>query len=582
MNIWQKFKWPIYWLTSEIAKWTFKKLFFKNISSSDFKRLFGYTLELLPNETFINVIKLLFSTFRSKPSELSKFRLLKEALTHSIPAEQRPEVYDKAKIFFITLILWNITKRSLLMFRYLILLPFKMGVYSFIAFLFGIRPDYFLSFFDIFRFNLPGWTYNKLLELHLSWMAWFKNILQIKSINSDSDAKLELPKLFSNKETSTIESKPDTYFYLTKTQWLYFSVSVIAALGAYFGYTGGIPFWKVFEWESESENREANIDRLEKRIEKEPFGSQRAKAYEEELQKIHEEIRKSSWKNKLNPLNWFGWWGSTPAVSTEGINSTLANESPEERLARKVERATLRRDGTYRKLQSSMWDKLTFLSDYWKSHDELNLEQAEERVAKAIAKRDEILSSTKDTSPTHSDPEVQGERNKYFQRPEDETPKPPIKISRKKLYGEEGDNSFNESDIKSPIPKPFKSTIYSTEGANDSTETIRPAYESPKWSTNKIEDNIPSDVTASELTPLTNPYSQIEDSDSYTYPPKQRGVSLSENKEVKFSEYQNQPFAKGYNEAIDPSEINKNKETPTLFLGAKISDQIAEDLKKNK
>lgn len=102
----------------------------------------------------------------------------------------------RLKVFFICLMIGDISKRILLWVKLVILMPFKLGVYAFLAYLFGIKPDYFLSFFDFFRFNLPGWTYNKLVELHLSWMGWFKNTLQIKSINTELDSQKPFPKIF--------------------------------------------------------------------------------------------------------------------------------------------------------------------------------------------------------------------------------------------------------------------------------------------------------------------------------------------------------------------------------------------------
>src|SRR5258706_191968 len=94
--------------------------------------------------------------FKSKSSEILNFRLFNEAVTHTIPQEQRLDILSRLKYLFLFLTLLNILKRSLFLVKNMILLPFKLGVYSFIFSLFGIRPDYLLSFFEIFKFNLPG------------------------------------------------------------------------------------------------------------------------------------------------------------------------------------------------------------------------------------------------------------------------------------------------------------------------------------------------------------------------------------------------------------------------------------------
>lgn len=195
MNILQKFRNPITWVLEIIIKILIKKIFFKNIENNDYNRLISYSLELIPNETFINLFKLFLNIIKCKSEELLNINIFKEILIHSIPLEHRVNILNKAKYLFIFLLIGNILKRSLYLIKNIILLPFKLGVYSFLASLFGIRPDYFLSFFDQFKFNLPNWTYNKLLELHLSWLSWLKDTLQINSITTDTETPLTLPRI---------------------------------------------------------------------------------------------------------------------------------------------------------------------------------------------------------------------------------------------------------------------------------------------------------------------------------------------------------------------------------------------------
>lgn len=44
MQILKNFRNPIMWILGLVIKTTIRKLFFKNISNDDFKRLFSYTL----------------------------------------------------------------------------------------------------------------------------------------------------------------------------------------------------------------------------------------------------------------------------------------------------------------------------------------------------------------------------------------------------------------------------------------------------------------------------------------------------------------------------------------------------------
>lgn len=190
MQIINKIRNPISWIAGIIIKLFIRKVFFRKIENKDFNRLISIVLDYLSNDTLINIIKLLKNTFYSKPSELFKYSIFHEAMIHSLPLEERINITstenNRIKYLFTFLILGNIFKRSLFIIRNIILLPFKLGVYGFIVYLFGIKVDYLLSLFDIFKFNLPNWTYNKLLDLHLSWMNWIKDIFRINSITTEN------------------------------------------------------------------------------------------------------------------------------------------------------------------------------------------------------------------------------------------------------------------------------------------------------------------------------------------------------------------------------------------------------------
>lgn len=185
MWILQKFRNPLNWIFGIIIKTLIRKLFFTKIENKDFNNLFSYTLELLSNETIMNTIKLLYNTFYSKPSELFKLTILRDAMLHTLPHDERMSITTNStqskfyNYLFIFLIFSNIIKRLLFIIKSIILLPFKLGVFGYIAFILGIKLDWLFSLFDIFKFNLPSWTYHKLVDLHISWMGWFKETFLI-------------------------------------------------------------------------------------------------------------------------------------------------------------------------------------------------------------------------------------------------------------------------------------------------------------------------------------------------------------------------------------------------------------------
>lgn len=122
MTILRKFKNPFTWVLGIIIKILIKKIFFKNIENNDYNRLISYSLELIPNETFINLFKLFINIIKCKSGELLNIKIFKEVLIHSIPTEHRVNILNKAKYLFILLLIGNIIKRSLFLIKNIIIL----------------------------------------------------------------------------------------------------------------------------------------------------------------------------------------------------------------------------------------------------------------------------------------------------------------------------------------------------------------------------------------------------------------------------------------------------------------------------
>jgi len=547
MSILQKFKNPLIWILGLMFKLLLKKIFFKNISNDDFKRFFSYTLELLPNETFINTIKLLINIFISKPSNLLELNIFNEVITHSIPQEQRLDVQGRLKVLFMFLMLSNIFKRTLFILKNIILLPFKLGVYSFLASLFGLKPDYLLSFFDVFKFNLPGWTYQKLVELHLSWMTWFKDILQIKSISTNLDTSSSLPRIkrptIIVDPEPVVEIKPETYWYLTKTQWVYVSVSIVGLLAAYFGYTGGIPFIKNFEWESKPDegNDPDSLDGF--------YLDRKSGVWIQ-----GEKPWSTTILEKINPLNWRrGQVDIAPPLPVQDIQEEPIKK--ETFLSGRLAGRFFKFYGNTGQLpapeQQSYWSKL---SGWWPNNNDNELtlmeQQEKERHLDVLELIKTEYKSTNSSSPTHSDPEAAKEYDRLFPKVKDNSAAPidNSKPAHERFYGPGAYDKFTKFE-NDP-------SLYSVPGGNDSTDTLKQENinirNNPSSTLNTdIENNdLPSDITASELIPLTNPGSEIDE--THTYPPKP-------TKFTGFSALAETPFARGFNENIDVEKIKITK-----------------------
>lgn len=603
MQILQKIKNPLIWILGLIIKLILRKLFFNNISNDDFKRLFSYTLELLPNETFISILKLLINTFTSKPSDILNFRLLNEAVTHSIPQDQRLDILGRLRFLFIFLMLGNVFKRSLFLFKSIILLPFKLGVYGYLASLIGFRPDYLLSFFDTFKFNLPAWTYQKLVDLHISWMTWFKNHLQIKSLTTGLEDKSSIPSFkrpsILTEPEPIVEVRPETYFYLTKTQWIYLSISAIFLVGAYFGYTGGIPFQR--SWESDSDgfdfhssNTGSNqgdivINRgvLEAPETTIPPQTRRAGYYLPQVpgSTWYESIK--TWPGKLiskiNPYSRdYLFNRETPEIIVNPLPAPVIPTDPREAEAYYSERLTGKLAGRYSRMEPYIapeqkpWHN--FISRLW----------TKDNIAEQDALRIERLKKlglghmydsesgdlkyehkpTNNTSPTPSDPDSARDRDRLFVKPRDNSTAGTSSTGKSLPK----DSFYSFGSFKKFTALDGDVSLYSASGANDSTETITQTNVLSRDNTSSNTDNFPTDTTASELQPLTRPVSPpvAANEPEQTFPPrpkgKQRVISY-------FPGSDSVPFARGFTENIDINSLNKG----SVILGSQFLDNIDKD-----
>lgn len=66
----------------------------------------------------------------------------------------------------------------------LLLLPFKLGIFSFLYSILGIDITWFLNLFNIFPINIPYWVYFQYLTLYSNWLQWWYNTVDVKSISS--------------------------------------------------------------------------------------------------------------------------------------------------------------------------------------------------------------------------------------------------------------------------------------------------------------------------------------------------------------------------------------------------------------
>jgi len=110
------------------------------------------------------------------------FRVL--AVTTGVNVNSLTDTNSK-RFFWLGLAFTLIVYRWLILFKKLILWPFKLGVFTFIFSTLGIDLTWFLSWFNIFYFNIPQWVYFQYLTLYSNWLNWWNNTVKIKNLNVD-------------------------------------------------------------------------------------------------------------------------------------------------------------------------------------------------------------------------------------------------------------------------------------------------------------------------------------------------------------------------------------------------------------
>ncbi len=263
-------------------------------------------------------------------------------------------------------------------------------------------------------------------------------------------------------------------------------------------------------------------------------------------------------------------------------------------------------------VKGSRW---SFLSKWWFSENDTDLlrsEQLDRNGALNPIDRDQIRADYRagrlvpdKTSPTHSDPNVAQEYNRLFPKP-DNSDSEIIKIRDNTTASGSGNSgssaveqpsqsssplsrrkpvSYHPLDIPSTQTEgltPLNTTpLYSAGNANDSTETITPT----NYNNNNVivsddrdsdweDSNSPTDITASELRPLSRPESSLTEglTETHTYPPQPLGKQTI----VNYYPERGQPIVRGFQENIDhqfnPS-IRRDPNVGILGLSARFLDQ---------
>ena len=123
------------------------------------------------------------------------------------------------RFFWIAFVSILVIYKQFILFKRLLLWPFKLGVFTFIFTTFGIDLSWFLSWFNIFNFNIPQWVYIQYLILYSNWLNWWNKTVYIKNLTIDNP----LPKILKSESSELIEAnETDKNKYLIELIYIFY------------------------------------------------------------------------------------------------------------------------------------------------------------------------------------------------------------------------------------------------------------------------------------------------------------------------------------------------------------------------
>lgn len=123
------------------------------------------------------------------------------------------------KVFWFGFIFTLLVYRWFILFKRLLLWPFKLGIFSFIFSTFGIDISWILGWFNIFPFTIPQWVYMQYLSLYNNWLGWWKG-----TVNTNISLPKNPRKELVNYETSDLKEniETDKNKYLIKLIYIFY------------------------------------------------------------------------------------------------------------------------------------------------------------------------------------------------------------------------------------------------------------------------------------------------------------------------------------------------------------------------
>jgi len=211
----------------------FWRFLFDNIIKLDFVTLTNNFRVQLLTMSSREILSLYWDLLSNRISNHNLFISLQGANVNSL-TDTNPK-----RFFWLGMTFTLIVYKWFILFKRLILWPFKLGIFTFIFSTLGIDVSWLFGWFNIFPFTIPQWVYIQYLSLYNNWLGWWNNTGQIKNLTSLSLPNSEVSNLENNIlpiDNDNTPSNKDSKIFNRTNLYILLGVVTLVGLGVLYYY----------------------------------------------------------------------------------------------------------------------------------------------------------------------------------------------------------------------------------------------------------------------------------------------------------------------------------------------------------
>jgi hypothetical protein len=213
----------------------FWQFIFNQVNRVDFIALMNNFSALFLTLSARNVITFLKDLILNSLTNNFFFRLIPITNTPGFQVRTLTDTPLK-RVFWFGFIFTLLVYRWFILFKRLLLWPFKLGIFTFIFSTIGIDVSWLLGWFNFFPFTIPQLIYVQYLSLFNNWLGWWKG-----TVNTNISLPKNPRKELVNYETSDLtETNNSDKIFNRKNIIILISVLALVGVGVwYFYYNSG-------------------------------------------------------------------------------------------------------------------------------------------------------------------------------------------------------------------------------------------------------------------------------------------------------------------------------------------------------